>query len=1458
MTTQKKFPSKDYEEGAAAIPVADDRGVREGEALGAYDVVVVGGGLSGLVAAWKLAGHSVLVLERETTVGGAARSGQRGELRFATAGSCFQEPVPGSDTAQLLSGLGLSNAWRSTGDSQFVLFNTRHLLRGLGEVTLGLLKQPKELLNPAMYGLTCNLLGAALRGKKFIAAPKKLGDPVFAELYAYLQRFRKDGGKYPAVPWQAGCGWTREEMEQFDSMSLAELLFDEKARARLPTALVPDAKFGPLVRDAVETTLKVECLSAADVSAYVGLHFLVGYLYGTLVTFPGGNGYLSERLQAALRERGNCRIEIGARVQTVARDGERYRITFERGGVQREVSAGAVVWAAPKHAALDAVSGLPAQQQHAIRQIQHRDYCIANVYLRNAAWTEYFGGYVIEGNTAAAAPLAWCRSRVCVVANWLDRDDGKKAGVLTLLKPVAELLDQGKLGKTDFAQLQQATLQEVSEMLQAKGLSTDEVEDIRIWRWSRALVVATLGQMKADLFVRASQPVGGVSFANQDSVGIGNLESAVSAGCDAAQQAQAYLQRTAAATTVVQALGSGLHVMEIAGNPASGVQRFGGKANSLNTLIGAGFPVPRAYCVTVDACHAFLQASGLAAWIDGMDKVDRDTCADIRARIAHAPLPPALQDAIVAAYRELGSGPVAVRSSAVNEDGDAQSFAGQYDTFLHVEGESALLDCVKRCWASLWNERAHAYQGRNRADGGIAVVIQQMIVADAAGVLFTADPISGDAGRTVIESCWGLGEGVVSGQASTDTYVVDSDSHALMERFVRAKPVMCARTADGVAMQEVPPQFVDQPSLSDMQASELAACAARIRRHYGCELDIEWALKDDSIWILQARPITVTASIAAKLYGDEQETNQQVRENTMFSRMDTGEILTGLMTPLGLSFTRFYQHHVHGPAVKTMGLLDIGSSQYYVGYLQGHVYLNISASARLLTQCPPTHEQMKFTRRYATPDVDFTHYKNPYGEPVSGFQFFKSSLYWLVCQVQNLATAGGTVNKMIALRQRETERFGKLELEKMSLPQLDAELQRIDRYFLESCAAYMPFFLQSFALYDALAELCEKWLGNEGKGLQNRIKASMNNLRTIEVTRGVCELAARVDRLPVLRALFLETPLAQLADTLQQHAEGRRFWNEDFGAFLTDFGSRGRQEFELSIPRWNDDPTYLLQIIRLYLTSDVQLEARLATIGKAREEDTRQLLDKLPLKARMTFRFVIAAYAKMAERREATRPTFIAETWFYRKIIVEVLRRVEAEGVSGIQDLPYIDFNELRDYVAGRKTAQQAFSPQLIARNRQQHLLNERLKEPPMALIGGHVPQRDDQVLLDAAQGDLLHGLGASPGVAVGRARVITDLNRQAGEFRQGEILVARFTDASWTPLFVLAAGVVADIGSALSHSSIVSREFGIPAVVNAKQATQTIRTGDLIYLDGDGGVVRIEERVADTDESLVEQRAIA
>jgi spermidine dehydrogenase len=290
----------------------------------------------------------------------------------------------------------------------------------------------------------------------------------------------------------------------------------------------------------------VECLSIKDVSAYVGLHFLVGYLYRPLVTFPGGNGHIVERIHQRLSDAGKCEFKTGSYVYSVTQTESGVKICFQNGGKRYCANADALIWAGAKYTAVPVIEGLQQPQKDAIGQIEHRDYSIAGVYLKKAVLNGYFGGYVIEGEISGKYPNSWCRSGVCLAANWIDPSYSRDLGVLTLLKPISGAADQGKLDQANFRSLQKTAYGEVRDMLIAVGASPDLIEDIKLWRWPNGLVVSKVGQMKNDVFERASQPSGAIFFANQDSVGVGNMESAIWAGSNAATQVFDYLQSHAA------------------------------------------------------------------------------------------------------------------------------------------------------------------------------------------------------------------------------------------------------------------------------------------------------------------------------------------------------------------------------------------------------------------------------------------------------------------------------------------------------------------------------------------------------------------------------------------------------------------------------------------------------------------------------------------------------------------------------------------------------------------------------------------------------------------------------------------------------------------------------------------------------------------------------------------------
>ncbi|SPT50036.1 PEP/pyruvate-binding domain-containing protein [Actinomadura madurae] len=861
---------------------------------------------------------------------------------------------------------------------------------------------------------------------------------------------------------------------------------------------------------------------------------------------------------------------------------------------------------------------------------------------------------------------------------------------------------------------------------------------------------------------------------------------------------------------------------------------LGGKAARLDGMLRAGLPVPPAFCLTTALFDRFVRETGLDADIAGTEP------AKLRERVLAADVPDDIAAAVLEAYGELGRPRVAVRSSASAEDSASHSFAGQHDTVLDTAGDSALLDAVKVCWASLWTDRAAAYRDASEA-GSIAVVVQQMVHADTGGVLFTRDPVSGRTDRFVVEACWGLGEGLVAGKVTSDFFLVDPAGPEVVDRKIRYKVTKCAPVEPGtVGLVKVDAAARNTPCLEPGELAELAGLAVRVRDHYGAEQDIEWAVRDGVPYLLQTRPITTTPVRDRRTSPYLHSQPEAVQKGTLWSRMDIGEIFTGIMSPLGRSFAQYYQHNVHRGCAVSTGVRDPGDMSLHMGYLQGHVYLNISYTAYLLGQCLPTRDQSRFTNRFVSEEVDLDTYSNPFGTWPDGIEELLSAGFWLKSSVSELRNMKKRARRMVRSRFYEFDRAQGIDLTRLDRPELNAEMKRRLAYFHDMHVGYMPYYMNAFGFYGVLEALCGAWLGQAGAGLRNRVKSDMSSLRTVESAREIWALAQVARRDPRVMEIIRAGAAADVPALLRADEAGRAFWDRHMIPFLRENGTRGRQEMELTHPRWIDDPSYIFQMIRRYADEGFSIDGVLDRAPDPEEDAAADALARLPLPKRRAIEKVTELYETCSRLRETTRMSMITSIWLVRCVVHEVGRRLVAAGVlRSLDEVADLDFADVQEYLAGGGDAREVFSRAKLEEARRTFQAYARLPEPPLSFVG----EWDvTQAVRPAPDGVRLEGLGASPGRVVGRARIIEDLVWQADEFQVGEVLVTRFTDASWTPLFAIAGAVVTDIGSMLSHSSIVSREFRVPSVVNTKHATQTITTGDLVTVDGDRGVVEVVE----------------
>ncbi|MGI5270147.1 PEP/pyruvate-binding domain-containing protein [Nonomuraea sp. CA-218870] len=810
----------------------------------------------------------------------------------------------------------------------------------------------------------------------------------------------------------------------------------------------------------------------------------------------------------------------------------------------------------------------------------------------------------------------------------------------------------------------------------------------------------------------------------------------------------------------------------------------GGKGASLARLATAGLPVPAGFVVTTDAYRAFTGAF--------RDEILQAAAAGDAARVAGLfagrELPDDLAAAVLAAYAELGDGvPVAVRSSATAEDLPDLSFAGQQDTYLNVRGDT-LLDAVRRCWASLWNARAIAYRDRHgvpHADVALAVVVQELVDADAAGVLFTADPVTGARDEAVINAAWGLGESVVGGHVTPDTVVVSRG------RVTRSrtgdKAVMTVRTEDGTRDRPVPDELRRAPVLDEREALELAALGTRVEELYGTPMDVEWARRDGAFAILQARPITALGE-------RHEEWNDSLKGDHLWTAGNLGEAIPDVMTPATWSFVRlFIGEAMHASTLPGFDL---------VGNIGGRFYMNLSIAHSVARA---------FGLRSAVSALEQVFGKVPAGLDVPLLEASRWELLRRVLPmtVKLRVRVRRNLRGMRAFLAASPELAGDLRA-RIAAAGSAAELARLEEREIT------PYLVTASRMLEAA--------GRQGGAA---LVLTRDRLR---------KLAGEPDAEAMLTGVNADGELASLGllTGLGKVARGEITREE----FARRYGHRGPHEFEISMPRPGEDPAWLdAQLAALGdLRQDTEtlLERQREAAAAAWDRFARRYPRKV---AGMRER--VRRWNTMVRDRETARSEVVRAFWMLRAY---VLRAGELTGHGDA--LFFLDREEIAAVLRG-DTAPLAEVPV----RRATYERYAALPAYPALIAGRFDPvrwaadpgRRAD--LYDARGGvppqDTVTGFPGAPGVVEGVARLIGG-PEEGDRLQPGEILVTTLTNVGWTPLFPRAAAVVTDMGAPLSHASIVARELGIPAVVGTGNATMRLRDGDRVRVDGERGTVEI------------------
>ncbi|MET8865808.1 PEP/pyruvate-binding domain-containing protein [Nonomuraea sp. NPDC004580] len=819
-------------------------------------------------------------------------------------------------------------------------------------------------------------------------------------------------------------------------------------------------------------------------------------------------------------------------------------------------------------------------------------------------------------------------------------------------------------------------------------------------------------------------------------------------------------------------------------DPAADLATAGGKGASLARLSRAGLPVPRGFHITTDAYRAFV--AGFRDEI--LSAGDPDA---IPALFAAHDVPDEPAGQILRAYADLGDDvPVAVRSSATAEDLPGMSFAGQQDSYLNVRGPD-LLDAVRRCWASLWNPRAIAYRDRHGVphdDVALAVVVQELVDADAAGVLFTADPVTGDREATVINASWGLGEAVVGGHVTPDVITVRGGRVA--ESRTGDKKVMTVRTATGTEERPVPEPLRGAPVLDDAEAVTLAGLGARIQALYGVPMDVEWARRDGVFAIVQARPIT---GLTTPL----EEWNDSLKGGHLWTGGNLGEAIPDVMTPITWSYVRLFI--AEAMSASTMPGFDL------VGNIGGRFYMNLSVLHTVAAAIGV------------------------------------KSLLGAVEQVFGKLPPGLEV-PLLGL--------SRWEIVKRVLPEAVGIRLRVRRNlrrmpaFLAASPARCEELRGRVAAAATAAELAELWerelRPHAVTAFQMLETAGRQGGATLVMTRHrLYKLVGEIDAEAMLTGVNADGELASmgLLTGLSRLAAGEIGRDE----FARAYGHRGPHEFEVSIPRPGEDPAWI--DAQLAGVGDLRAgtEQLLQRQRAARDEAWARFARRHPRKE-AAMRARVRRWNAVVRDRETARSESIRAFWVLRAFTV---RAGELTGAG--DDAFFLHLDELLRLLRGDRSVLEK-----VPARRATYERYAALPPYPVLIVGPFDPVRwaaDPARRADlydargpaAPVSDTVTGFPGAPGVVEGVARVLAG-PEDGDRLKPGEILVTTLTNVGWTPMFPRSAAVVTDMGAPLSHASIVARELGIPAVVGTGNATMRLRDGDRIRVDGERGTVEVLE----------------
>ncbi len=871
------------------------------------------------------------------------------------------------------------------------------------------------------------------------------------------------------------------------------------------------------------------------------------------------------------------------------------------------------------------------------------------------------------------------------------------------------------------------------------------------------------------------------------------------------------------------------YVLEFQEIQPTHLRLVGGKGYHLGELSKIqGIHVPEGFCVTTAAFEKALASNETFHML--LDRLTRlkdedleqtgEISGKIRKVIMQSTLPQEMVNEVDRLLEKFGREEAyAVRSSATAEDSPDHSFAGQLASWLHVKGTREIFRSVKQCWASLFTDRAVIYRmknGRDHREVLPAVVIQRMVFPDASGVMFTADPVTSNRKVLAVDACFGLGEALVSGEISGDSYKV-REGKITEKRIACKKSAVYARKEGGTEKKGIPPEKQNRPVLSEKQVLKLEQTGRMLEAHFGCPQDIEWCLADGTVYIVQSRPVTTLFPVPKQ---------GEARGKRVYVSVGHQQMMTDAMKPLGLSF---FLLTTPAPMRTAGGRLFVDVTPMLASpESRNHLIQSLGQNDPLIKDALMTIVKREnffedFTR--SCPDSKGRN-------PGPGRQALPSPP-----DPASIPSDPSVVLERMRKAQASVEQC-KQEIRQKAGPALFDYIRHDLKRLRKELSSHIDLIQAAMDAAMWINEKMEQWLGE--KHAADQLTQSVPNNITSEMGMELLEVADAI------------RPYPQVVDYLQQvkkdsflddmiRLEGGKEARAKIDAFLEKHGMRCPGEIDITRTRWSEKPVTLVPVILHHVKNfGPGAGRRKFEQGKQKalkkEKELLERLKELPdggQKARETKR-MIQRLRNLAGFREYPKYCIIQRYFIYKQSLLKEAEKLVQKGIlRDKEEVFYLTFDEFCEAVrTGR------LDKRIIRRRKREYQFYEKLFPPRVITSDGEIIQ--GRYRRENLPDNAILGLPVSSGIVEGRARVL--LNMEDAVPEDGGILVTRFTDPGWTPFFVSVKGLVTEVGGLMTHGAVIAREYGLPAVVGVENATKRIKDGQRIRVNGTEGYIEILE----------------